>query len=270
MKPCAILILLLTMTLACDTTPAPPNAPKPLDSAQLSQPRQDPNCPSGTLMHGAAPPHGYFLSCRPPAGTPPGMGSTAEPGLPDSDYPRANRENLALSIVTPPEGGLKILDKTRKGLMVPIAEARYRPADRWRPLKTLNHPLGVFICYESVYPRVGQALAEADVLAVITNDAGLRWSTTPTGHVRLGKLRAVESGRSLIHAGQAGISFMLDPYGRSTPRLELFERGVLFGAVSAKRVWTLYGVIGQWWVVIFGALWLASLAKAWMEAKSQV
>ena len=71
MKPCAILILLLTMTLACDTTPAPPNAPKPLDSAQLSQPRQDPNCPSGTLMHGAAPPHGYFLSCRLPDGTTP-------------------------------------------------------------------------------------------------------------------------------------------------------------------------------------------------------
>lgn len=188
----------------------------------------------------------------------------------DPAYPRASMENNTVALISNAQGHLQRLDVVAKRLLVPIAEARFRPADQWRPIQTQHVKAGILICYESMYPHIGQALsaAGAQILVVITNDAGLRWSKAPRVHARLGKLRAIESGRSLVHAGQAGISFLVDAYGRSTAEKGLFERGLMVGAVKHTPVWTLYSVTGRWWIGFFSWFWLLLALRAWIARKS--
>lgn len=189
----------------------------------------------------------------------------------DPAYPRASMENNTVALTSNAQGHLQRLDVVAKRLLVPISEARFRPAGQWRPIQTQHTQAGILICYESMYPHIGQALsaAGAQILVVITNDAGLRWSKAPRVHARLGKLRAIESGRSLVHAGQAGISFLVDAYGRSTAEMGLFERGLMVGAVKTTPVWTFYSVTGRWWVGFFSWFWLLLALRVWIATKSQ-
>jgi apolipoprotein N-acyltransferase len=150
-------------------------------------------------------------------------------------------------------------DSVGKRRLVPISEAQYRPQERWRPLEVPEARLGVMICYESLYPDITAAMPEAELWLVAANDAGLRWSQAPRIHARLGILRAIETGRGLIHASQAGYSFLVDPYGRRTAELGLFERGVVLGGVTTAHVPTLYQVLGRAWVLLAASVWALSL-----------
>lgn len=187
------------------------------------------------------------------------LGTTTTLSPPDPDYPAATRENIMVALEPDAQGKLQWGDSVAKRRLVPIAEARYRPQDSWRLLQAGELRAGVMVCYESLYPDIAAAFHKADVLVVGANDAGLRWSQAPRIHARLGILRAVETGRSLIHAGQAGYTFLVDPYGRRTPELDLFERGAMTGAVTLKTVPTLYNVLGRSWVVVAAAIWAFSL-----------
>ncbi len=217
---------------------------------------------------------------RLPQGTTLLLGVTAELKGADPEHPAATLENALLAIERAPDPkapiddkpaqGMKIRDVATKRLLVPIAEARFRPAPGWRPLDTPQARAGILICYESLYPHIAHALrqAGAEILVVVTTDAGMRWSLAPRVHARLGRLRAIENGVSLLHAGQAGITFAVDPYGRATTEIPLFQRRLATVAVSSTPVWTLYSAVGEGWIAIFALLWALLLALKWRMSAS--
>lgn len=175
----------------------------------------------------------------------------------DPAYPAANLENAVVAITQGPEG-LEQTGRITKRRLVPIAEARFRPADDWQPLATPQAQAGAQVCFESMYPEISRRLTRggAEVLVVVLNDAGLRWSPNPGVHARLGVLRSIETGLPLVHAGQAGISFVTDAYGRKTRELGLFERGVLTARIRPGRVPSLYALTGDWSIIAFILLWV--------------
>ena len=175
----------------------------------------------------------------------------------DPEFPMANLENAVVAVVDDGDR-LRQAGRVTKRRLVPLAEARFRPAPRWEVLPTPQALAGAQVCFESMYPDVSRALARsgAEVLVVALNDAGLRWSPNPTVHARLGVLRAIETGLPLVHAGQAGVTFVTDAYGRKSASLGLFERGVLTARIRPGRVPTLYAMVGDWSAAAFGALWL--------------
>ena len=72
-------------------------------------------------------------------------------------------------------------------------------------------------------------------------------------------MRAAENGRWLLRVGQAGITTLIDPRGRTHGRLELFEPGVLFGEARLRSDLTLYARFGDWWMALTGLTLLAAL-----------
>lgn len=89
------------------------------------------------------------------------------------------------------------------------------------PLPTPEGPVAAYICYESVFPQVSRRMvaAGARVLVNITNDAWFSRGDGAYQHFDMGRMRAIETHRFLLRAGNDGITGTIDPYGRVVNRL---------------------------------------------------
>ncbi|RST87560.1 apolipoprotein N-acyltransferase [Aquibium carbonis] len=82
------------------------------------------------------------------------------------------------------------------------------------------------ICYEVIFP--GEvAIAEADFILNLTNDAWFGNTPGPYQHFRQAQVRAVESGRLLVRSANNGISGIVDRSGRVVDAYALDVIGVL-------------------------------------------
>ena len=91
------------------------------------------------------------------------------------------------------------------------------------PLDAGGQRLGMFICYESIFPdEVRQGpLQGAQVLVNISNDGWYGDSGAWKQHLQQTQMRAIENGRWLLAATNTGMTASVDPYGRivaATPR----------------------------------------------------
>ena len=108
------------------------------------------------------------------------------------------------------------------------------------------------ICLESVYPDAGRALAAegAELLVVMSNDAGFGRSPITRHMTHRAAVRALETGRWLLRVGQAGITTLIDPRGQTTTSLGLFEPGVVTGTAMRRDDKTLFVAWGDWWAAL--------------------
>ncbi len=139
---------------------------------------------------------------------------------------------------------------------MPNAEAHLTPGDAWRPLDTRVGKLGVLICLESVYPDAGRAVAArgAELLLVMSNDAGFGWSPITRHMTNRAAVRALETGRWLLRVGQAGVTTLIDPTGARHGQLGLFEPAVLYGEARLRDDLTPYVRWGDWWMGVVALL----------------
>ena len=122
---------------------------------------------------------------------------------------------------------------------------------------------GVNICYESVFPQLSrQAVgAGANLLVVISNDAWFGRGQGAEQHFQMGRLRAIETGRFLLRAGNDGVSAVVDPRGQvvfRAPRGERAAYRVPFGVTSTL---TPFVRSGDW--VLAASLALLLLSFLW-------
>ena len=119
-------------------------------------------------------------------------------------------------------------------------------------------PIGVFICYEAIFPSLVRRfpLAGAQVLFNVTNDGWYGTSAAPYQHYAMARFRAVENHRFLVRAANTGISAIIDPFGRELARTELMEKRALVGDVRAIPELTFYARHGDVfvWTAFFVAL----------------
>jgi apolipoprotein N-acyltransferase len=120
-----------------------------------------------------------------------------------------------------------------------------------RPLIRLeDYSFGVSICYEDAYGNeVIDALPEADLLVNVSNDAWFGESLAPHQHLRIARLRALETGRYLLRATNTGISAVIGPRGSIVAQSPQFETHVLTQEVRAYKGLTPYARWGNWGVV---------------------
>ena len=84
------------------------------------------------------------------------------------------------------------------------------------------------ICYETIFPgKLYPKNNRPDWLLIVTNDAWFGDSAGPSQHLDMARLRAIETGLPIARAANTGISAMIDPYGRVTGKLNLYERGAI-------------------------------------------
>jgi len=114
------------------------------------------------------------------------------------------------------------------------------------PLDAGGQRLGMFICYESIFPdevREGP-LQGAQVLVNISNDGWYGDSGAWRQHLQQTQMRAIENDRWLLSATNTGMTASIDPYGRivaSAPRKVRTALAAPYALMSGTTFYTRHG-----------------------------
>ena len=137
------------------------------------------------------------------------------------------------------------------------------------PLSADGQKLGVFICYESVFPdEVRQFVKNgAQVLVNISNDGWYGDSGAYAQHLMQSRVRAVENDRWLLLDTNTGVTASIDPYGRIAKSLPRKIRATLPVPYALTNVTTFYTRHGDWFahlcaIISLGALLTRFLFRA--------
>ena len=134
----------------------------------------------------------------------------------------------------------------------------FQPGNGFEVGQTDRGKVGIFICYEAIFPDLVRrfARAGAEVLVNISNDAWFGESSAAEQHLAMARIRAVENRRYLLRATNNGISAVIDPYGRILRRGPRFERSILSGTFEYRKDTTFYTEQGDIfaWVCCLGSL----------------
>ena len=126
------------------------------------------------------------------------------------------------------------------------------------PLDAGGIRLGVFICYESVFPGEVRQFADqgAQVLVNLSNDGWYGDSGAYAQHLNQTRMRAIENNRWILSATDTGVTASIDPYGRTVARLPRKERAALVAPYALTSVTTFYTRHGDWFA------WLCAIISA--------
>ena len=172
------------------------------------------------------------------------------------------REPLNSAVILNPAGDL--IDRYDKINLVPFGEyvpkffgfvnritqeaGDFVPGNRIVVFPADDHRLGVFICYESVFPhQVRQFVKDgADLLVNISNDGYFGHSAAREQHLEIARMRAVENRRWLIRSTNDGITATIDPAGRITQHLPMYQETVARLNYGYETSRTFYSEHGDW------------------------
>ncbi len=132
------------------------------------------------------------------------------------------------------------------------------PGSAYRVASTPEGKIGIFICYESIFPQLVRRLvrAGAGVLVNISNDAWYGDSPAAWQHFEMARVRAIENGRYLLRATNDGITAVIDPYGRVIAQIPRHRREVLtarFDFETRATFYTAHGDLFAWLCVLISA-----------------
>jgi apolipoprotein N-acyltransferase len=129
------------------------------------------------------------------------------------------------------------------------------------PLQTRDSKLGVFICYESIFPDEIRQLAAngAQVLVNISNDGWYGDSGAYAQHLKQARMRAVENYRWLLRDTNTGVTASIDPYGRVVASIPRKIRAALDANYALTNVTTFYTRHGDWFAYLCAIISLAGL-----------
>ena len=182
----------------------------------------------------------------------------------DGQAPRTFR-NVLLAI---DEQG-EVTDAYQKRRLVPFGEyVPYRDALDWFPpleqvprdavtgpgpdqLTVGDLDLAVVICFETLFPRLlrSNVLAgdtPAELVVAATNDASFGRGGEAAQHLAQSQLRALETGRWVVHAAVSGTSAFVDPDGDVHERTGLFEATTIRRTVTTTTGQTPFLRTGDW------------------------
>lgn len=160
-----------------------------------------------------------------------------------------------------PIGGDFALGQSAEPLSVPVGNKRLS--------------VGVLICYEDIFPALARenALAGAEMLAVLTNNAWFGEGGAAYQHAAHSVLRAVETRRPVVRCGNGGWSGWIDEYGhiRATLRDEngrVYFRGAETVTVTRDVRWrgrvSVYTRYGDWFLLVCVGLCVAGYSVVLM------
>ena len=137
------------------------------------------------------------------------------------------------------------------------------------PLTAGGTPLGVFICYESVFPdEVRQFAAQgAQVFVNISNDGWYGDSGAYAQHLNQTRMRAIENARWLLSATDTGVTASIDPWGRISAEIPRKKRATLVAPYALTSVTTFYTRRGDWFAYLCAIISMGALLARFTSRK---
>ncbi|MEO8601937.1 MAG: apolipoprotein N-acyltransferase [bacterium] len=196
------------------------------------------------------------------------------------EYPEAGGEPFMYNSAFLVDGDGRVFGRYDKHVLIPFGE--YIPGGGLIPglydlspqtshftpggkIATLDVPdtlrVAPLICYEDVPASIARAMtgAGAEALLTIFNDAWFGDSMAPYQHEAIALWRAIENRRYFVRVGNAGVTGVIDPFGRVLGRLGMFTAETLRADVRPLHVETVYTRVGDvfgWAVVAVAVLCL--------------
>lgn len=137
------------------------------------------------------------------------------------------------------------------------------PGSNYAPARTAAGGIGVFICYEEIFPQLVRRLAPrgAGLLVNISDDGWYGDSSASWQTMEMARLRAVENRRYLLRATDDGITDVIDPYGRVLGMLPRHQQAALvvrFDYESGETFYHAHGDVFAWLCVAAAGILAAS------------
>jgi len=155
------------------------------------------------------------------------------------------------------------------GLSKEVGE--FEPGNSRLPLDAGDAKLGVFICYESVFPDDVRQFANqgAQVFVNISNDGWYGDSGAWSQHVNQTRMRAIENERWILSAANTGLTGSIDPYGRMVVQAPRKERTTLVAPYALTYVTTFYSRHGDWFAMLCAIISIAALMERFAFSKNR-
>jgi apolipoprotein N-acyltransferase len=113
--------------------------------------------------------------------------------------------------------------------------------------------VGDVICFEVAYDGLVRDPVKqgADILAVQTNNATFGHSAESVQQLAMSRLRAIETGRTVVHISTVGVSAIILPNGTVEQRTSLFQQQILDASVPLRTQLTIATRVGEWpeWIL---------------------
>jgi apolipoprotein N-acyltransferase len=128
--------------------------------------------------------------------------------------------------------------------------------------------VGPMICFESAFPDLARELAHqgADVVVVQTATTTFQGSWAQPQHASLAAVRAVESGRSVVHAAVSGVTAAFGPTGERLLWVEDGVVGTWVVTVPVAEASTVYVLLGDWLPRLAMVILIAAFLGSRLEA----
>ncbi|HEY4905281.1 MAG TPA: apolipoprotein N-acyltransferase [Candidatus Sulfotelmatobacter sp.] len=136
------------------------------------------------------------------------------------------------------------------GLTKEVGE--FTPGQSRTPLDAGDARLGVFICYESIFPDDVRQFANngAQVFVNISNDGWYGDSGAYAQHLNQTRMRAIENNRWILSATNTGVTAAIDPWGRLAAQIPRKVRATLAAPYALTSVTTFYTRHGDWFAFL--------------------
>ena len=139
------------------------------------------------------------------------------------------------------------------------------------PLDAGGTRLGVFICYESIFPDEVRQFADrgAQVFVNISNDGWYGDSGAYAQHLNQTRMRAIENNRWLVSATDTGVTASIDPWGRVVAQIPRKQRSTLVAPYALTSVTTFYTRHGDWFAYGCAIISLGALLTRFIFSKTR-
>lgn len=139
------------------------------------------------------------------------------------------------------------------------------------PLQADGEKLGVFICYESIFPDEVRQFAKngAQVFVNISNDGWYGDSGAYAQHLKQARMRAIENARWLLRTTNTGVTAAIDPNGRVEQTVPRKVRTVLQASYGLNDRTTFYTRHGDWLAYLCAIISIVAVIIALTPAKGR-
>lgn len=124
----------------------------------------------------------------------------------------------------------------------------YAPGASEELLEIQNARFGVLICFETLFDDAARAYVRrgADVIVAITQDGWWGESYGFRQHLAFTRLRAIETGRTVVQVSVSGLSAIVRPSGAIGGRIGWMERRAAVAVVGMGTRETVFMKTGDW------------------------
>jgi apolipoprotein N-acyltransferase len=152
-------------------------------------------------------------------------------------------------------------------LKIPLSDFTAGGTDQ-KPLAVAGQRVAVNICYEDSFgEEIIRQLPEATLLVNVSNVAWFGDSLAPAQHLRISRMRALETERPMLRATNTGVTAIIDAHGKVVARLPSFTEGVLSGKVQGRTGSTPYVRLGNYPVVLLSLIFI--VAGVWAARRAR-